>query len=87
MVNPNEMKIPIVQKTLQNLGAFLDIFFIKLFNLFVLNIASKGKKRQVAPSFFLNKQTNARTTNQKIKEKTNQGLTKKSKMGELNKDI
>ena len=49
------MNIPIVQNIFQNLGAFLDALFIKLFNFFVLNIASKGKKTIAASFLFLNK--------------------------------
>ena len=41
-----------VQNARQNLGAFLEIFLMKLFNLFVLNIASKGKNMYAASFLF-----------------------------------
>ena len=78
-MNPNDTKIPIVQKIFQIFGALLEIFFIKLFNFLVLNIANNGKKRYAASFLFLNRNANRDTSIQKMREIINQGLKKKSK--------
>jgi len=74
MVNPNETKIPIFQKTLQNLGFFLAILTIILFNFFVLNNARRGKNRVYAPFLFLRSSTKVITITQKINEIINHGF-------------
>ena len=68
------MNIPIVQKILQNFGAFREIFDMILFNFFVLNIAIRGKKTKTASFLFLKILTKNATINQKIMEITNQGF-------------
>ena len=79
IVNAKDMKIPIVQNILQNLGAFRAIFEIILFNFFVLNIAIKGKNTKTASFLFLKILTKNATINQKIIEITNQGFVIKVK--------
>jgi hypothetical protein len=76
-----------VQNTLQNLGFLRDILIINLFNLLVLNIASKGKNKIAAPFLFLSKKTSSNTPPQKIIDIRTQGCSKKSKIGELRKGI
>ena len=74
IVKENDTKIPIVQKIRQNLGAFLEILVIKLFNFLVFNIAIKGKNTKIL-SFLLRRiKIKARTINQKIIEIMNHGF-------------
>ena len=68
--------MPIFQKTFQNRFPFLDNFWNKIFNFFVLNIAINGKKNTTAsfprfPRIF----TNAYATTQKIIEIKNNGFS------------
>jgi len=76
IVKAKEINIPIVQNIRQNLGAFFDIFRIRLFNFLVLNKAIKGKKTTRASFFFLNKYDKIPTIPQKTTESRNHGFKK-----------
>jgi len=54
IVNPKDTKIPIFQKTRQNLGDFFEILLIKLFSFLVLNKIKRGKNKLYASFLFFN---------------------------------
>jgi len=80
IVNAKLTNIPIVQKILHILGAFREIFTIRLFNFLVFSKAIKGKKTVIASFLFRKTYIRTNIMSQNVRESKNHGFRIKSKI-------